>query len=216
MKPVLNTAENIAAELRAAILRGHLTSHTPLRQDKIAADFGVSKIPVREALVQLKAEGLVMLHPNRGAVVTALTATEAHEIYTIRVLLEGAALSYALPNLTPPMLLQAENVLRVMDMEQDSARWAELNWEFHASLYQAAAMPRLIALLEPLHMNVARYLVFYLNELGFQATSQQEHYALLAACREKKLEHAVEILTTHLQTASTTLVAYLNQLANEE
>lgn len=212
MKPATNTAESIAQEIRAAILRGELKSNEPLRQDKIAADLGVSKVPVREALVQLKTEGLVTLYPNRGAVVSALTAQEAAEIYTIRTLLEIAALEQAIPQLTPAALLQAENVLRVMDIENDSARWNELNWEFHARLYEAANMPRLLVILEPLHMNVARYLVFYLKDLGYQAASQAEHYAILQACRYQDIDLATGLLKIHLRTAADTLVTYL---ANE-
>ncbi|MBI5931322.1 MAG: GntR family transcriptional regulator [Chloroflexi bacterium] len=204
-----NTAESIAAHLRLSILRGDLKSNEPLRQDKIAEELGVSKVPVREALVQLKAEGLVTLYTNRGAFISALTAAEASEIYTIRIALETVALEAAIPHLTAPILMQAENILRVMDVETDTARWNELNWDFHAQLYQAAQMPRLISILEPLHMNVARYLVLYLKNLGFQATSQQEHYAILQACRDGNVTQAVGLLRQHLLSASTTLATFL-------
>ncbi len=204
-----NTAENAADYLRMAILRGEIKSHEPLRQDKIAEELGISKIPIREALVQLKAEGLVTLHPNRGAFVSALSAAEAREIYTIRIALETVVLEAAIPALTPSMLMQAENTLRVMDVETDVARWTELNWQFHAQLYQAADMPRVISILEPLHVNVSRYLVLYLNNLGFQATSQSEHYAILEACRAGNATQALELLRVHLQSASTTLATFL-------
>lgn len=204
-----NTAENVADYLRMAILRGEIKSNEPLRQDKIAEELGISKIPIREALVQLKAEGLVMLHPNRGAFVSTLNAAEAGEIYTIRIALETVALESAIPHLTPTLLMQAENTLRVMDVETDVTCWTELNWQFHAQLYQAAEMPRLISILEPLHVNVARYLVLYLNNLGFQTISQDEHYAILEACRAGNAPQAVQLLRQHLQSASTTLAAFL-------
>ena len=204
-----NTAENVADYLRMAILRGEVKSNEPLRQDKIAVELGISKIPIREALVQLKAEGLVTLHPNRGAFVSTLSAAEASEIYTIRIALETVALEAAIPRLTPSMLMQAENTLRVMDVETDVARWTELNWQFHAQLYQAADMPHLINILEPLHVNVSRYLVLYLNNLGFQTTSQNEHYTILDACRTRNATYALDLLRVHLQSASTTLATFL-------
>lgn len=204
-----NTAEHVAEYLRMAILRGEIKSNEPLRQEKIAEELGISKIPIREALVQLKAEGLVILHPNRGAFVSTLNAAEASEIYTIRIALETVALESAIPHLTPAQLMQAENTLRVMDVETDAARWTELNWQFHAQLYQAAQLHRLISILEPLHVNVARYLVLYLNDLGFQTTSQNEHYAILQVCRAGNVPEAVQLLRQHLQSASTTLAAFL-------
>lgn len=206
---VKNTAEHVAEYLRMAILRGDIKSNEPLRQDKIAEELGISKIPIREALVQLKGEGLVTLQPNRGAFVSTLNAAEAAEIYTIRIALETVALESAIPHLTPALLVQAENTLRVMDVEADVARWTELNWQFHAQLYQAAQMPRLISILEPLHVNVARYLVLYLNDLGFQTTSQSEHYAILQTCRAGNVPEAVRLLRQHLQSASTTLTTFL-------
>ncbi len=204
-----NTAEYVAEYLRMAILRGEIKSNEPLRQDKIAEELGISKIPIREALVQLKVEGLVTLHPNRGAFVSSLNAAEAGEIYTIRIALETVALESAIPHHTPAQLMQAENTLRVMDVETDVARWTELNWQFHAQLYQAGQLPRLISILEPLHINVARYLVLYLNDLGFQTTSQSEHYAILQACRAGNRPQAVQLLRQHLQSASTTLATFL-------
>jgi DNA-binding GntR family transcriptional regulator len=206
---VKNTAETIVAQLRTAILNGELQSNEPLRQDKIALDLGVSKIPVREALVQLKAEGLVTFETNRGAFVSALTVAEVSEIYTIRLALETVALQAAIPQMTPILLMHAENTLRLMDIEPQAARWAEYNWQFHAQLYEAAQMPRLLGILEPLHLNVARYLVLYLKELGFQSTSQTEHYAIIAACRAKNIPQAIQLLTQHLEASCATLIAYL-------
>lgn len=206
-----NTVELIAATLRADILRGKLKSKQPLRQDELAVAFGVSKIPVREALVQLKAEGLVTFFPNRGAIVSELSPAEVDEIYTMRLALETTALRRALSGLTIADLAKAEGILQIMDHEQDVARWGELNWEFHATLYRAAGLPRLMGLLETLHTNVARYLVLYLAGLDYQAVSQQEHRAILAACRQGDLQAATTHLEQHLQSAAEQLVKFLEE-----
>ena len=206
-----STPEQIAAALRAQILKGELKSGQPLRQDELAARFGVSKIPVREALVQLKAEGLVNLHPNRGAVVSELSAAEADEIYVMRMALEAAALRRAIPQLTVAQLQQAAAVLDELDREADPARWGELNWAFHAVLYAPAAMPRLLGTIHTLHVNVARYLILYLAHMDYQHVSQREHRAILEACRFGKTEQALALLETHLQTAAQHMTAFLKQ-----
>ena len=203
--------ETIADSLRADILRGNLKSGQALKQDEIAAQFGVSKIPVREALVQLRAEGLVTFYPNRGAFVSELSAAEADEIYVMRIALETAVLARAIPNLTVAHLKHAEEILNAIDQEENIAKWGELNWEFHATLYSPASLPRLMDTIKTLHTNIARYLVLYLAGMAYQKKSQKEHRAILAACRHGETEKAVTYLEGHLRDASNKLVAFLNK-----
>lgn len=206
-----STADLIAQSLRADIMQGKLKSEQPLRQDEIAAKFGVSKSPVREALSQLKAEGLVTFFPNRGAAVSKLSPAEVDEIYIMRIALETAALKNAIPHLTVANLIQAEDILDAIDQEKNAAQWGELNWEFHATLYYPANLPRLMEWVENLHANVARYLVIYLSGLDYQMVSQNEHREILNACRHGDIEAATVHLTHHLQSASSHLIAFLNQ-----
>lgn len=210
-KDSATTTESIADALRTDILQGKLKSKQPLRQDEIAANFGVSKIPVREALFQLKAEGLVTFFPNRGATVSELSPEEVDEIYTMRIALETAALQRAVLHLTIANLSQAEEILKAIDQEQDITRWGQLNWEFHATLYHPANLPRLMEWVKMLHINVARYLVIYLAGMDYQATSQREHWQILEACRRGHIKAATEHLEQHLQSASNQLIAFLQQ-----
>lgn len=203
--------ESIADSLRADILRGNLKSGQALKQDEIAAQFGISKIPVREALIQLKAEGLVNFYPNRGAFVSQLSAAEADEIYVMRIALETAVLARAIPSLTVAQLKHAEEILNTIDQEENIAKWGELNWEFHATLYSPASLPRLMDTIKALHTNIARYLVLYLAGMAYQKKSQKEHRAILAACRHGDTEKAVTYLDGHLRDASKHLVAFLNK-----
>ena len=205
------TSESIAGALRADILCGRLQGGQPLKQDEIAVQFGVSKIPVREALMQLKAEGLVDFYPNRGAFVSELSAAEADEIYIMRIALEKEILARAIPYLTVSDFKQAGELLAVMDREENIARWGELNWEFHAMLYAPAGLPRVMETLRALHTNIARYLVLYLAGMEYQKKSQREHRSLLKACRTGEIEKARVILEEHLLSASTQLVKYLNK-----
>ncbi len=208
---MLQTTESIANVLRNDILQGIYKSNAPLRQDEIAARFGVSKIPVREALQQLKVEGLVTFFPNRGAVVSTLSSAEVDEIYAMRIALETLALQRSIPNLTIADLARAEALLTQLDQEPQVVRWGELNWEFHALLYRPANLPRLMSWMATLHTNVARYMLLYLAGMEYQAASQQEHRAILAACRQGEIDLACERLRQHLQTAADQLVTFLQK-----
>jgi DNA-binding GntR family transcriptional regulator len=205
-----NTPEVIAAALRDAILQGRLRSNQPLRQDQIAEQFGVSKIPVREAMVQLRAEGLVIFAPNRGFVVSELSPDEVEEIYLMRTALETKLLERAIPNLRRADFIRAGSVLDISEIEDDSTKWSDLNWEFHAILYQAAQLPRIISTVEVLHNNVARYLLIYLKSLSAWDLSQREHKKLLNASRKRDVAGALTILQLHLSRASDSLVSFLS------
>jgi DNA-binding GntR family transcriptional regulator len=193
-----NTAALIADALRSAIMQGKLSSGQALRQDEIAAEFKVSKIPVREALVQLQAEGLVDLIPSRGAIVSHLSIEEIVEIYTMRRALEPIALERAIPNATEADFLKAERILDQIDHVDDLMHWAELNWDFHAALYGPADMPLLEQTAQTLHNNVVRYLILnYLNP-AYLEVSQNQHRELLALCRQREVVLACEKLRLHL------------------
>ena len=204
-----NTPDLIANALRNAILQGRYKANQPLRQDHIAQELGVSKIPLREALVQLKAEGLVSFMPNRGAVVTELSANEVDQIFTMRIALETKALERAIPNLSSADFIRAKSVLEILEKEKDRTQWSELNWEFHATLYQASQMPRLLNTIETLHNNVTRYLIIYLDRLSAQDISQKEHLAIFTACQKRNIDVAIKQLTNHIHKASKRLMEFL-------
>lgn len=199
----------VAEVLREAILRNVLTGGQQLRQDEIAAHLGVSRIPVREALRQLEAEGLVTFFPHRGAVVSELSHQEVQEIYEIRIPLEATALRLALPRLTQQDLERAEAILEAIDRETEVAKWSGLNREFHTILYTPADRPRLLALINTLRTNVERYQRIYISLMQHKVNSQREHRQILEACRRRDVGTAVQALESHLGQAAQELVAYL-------
>lgn len=201
-----STPDHVAETLREAILCGLYTAGQPLRQDSIATALGLSKIPVREALRRLEAEGLVLLHPNRGAVVAPLVAAEAQEIAEIRSALEALALRLALPNLTPRDLRLAAAILDDLDAERDIARWGTLNRDFHQALYAPSRRPQLLALIATQHRRFDRFMRIVLASMCHQAASQAEHRALLAACTRRD-QAAVALLEQHIATAAALLAA---------
>ncbi len=195
------TSEVIADKIRHIILSGEFTSGQALKQDVLAARFGVSKIPVREALYLLQNEGLVTFLNNRGSIVSELTVEDVEEIYTVRLSLESLALEHAIFQFRPEDYIAAETALKLLQVSNQPADWSHLNWQFHSALYQAAKMPRLLSMISVLHNNVARYLLLYLNTLQQQAHSQEEHWQLLNACKAGKSEQALGILRQHLLDA---------------
>lgn len=206
-----NTADAVAHALREAIVQGRLQGGVHLRQEDLAAQFGVSRLPVREALRQLHGEGLVLLERNRGALVAALSADEVEEIYDIRIGLETIALRLAIRHYSPAILDRAATAIEELEHAEDVARWCELNWELHRVLYMPSNRPRLLKLIDLMHANVDRYLRIYLGVLGLQGRSQHEHRVLLAACARHDAAAAVATLTEHLAGTRDVLAAYLRR-----
>lgn len=195
----------VEATLRAAILAGRLPGGMPLRQEDLAAAFGVSRMPVREALRKLEAQALLDFVPHKGAVVTEISASDAADIYAIRMALEPAVFERSIPHLTPDDFQRAEELIAEMDQEQDAGQMGELNRRFHMTLYGAAGCPKLIALAEN-HLAVFdRYLRFHLAANGPAHLSQDEHTAMLAAARNRDTIKAVESLRRHIETAAETI-----------
>ena len=205
-----NTSEFIADSLREAIFRGEYKVNQPLRQDQIAKKLHVSKIPLREALVQLKSEGLVQFMPNRGAVVSSLSPAEIKEIFLMRIALENLAIAHAIPLIPVRDIIRAQSVLEIIDNENDKAQWSDLNWEFHKTLYQSAQMPLVVNTVHTLHNNVSRFLLIYYDTLDGSDISQKDHWDLLAAFKEKNISNAQEILKRHLSTAERKLQNFLS------
>jgi DNA-binding GntR family transcriptional regulator len=198
----------VEAILREAILTGRLAGGTPLRQEDLAAAFGVSRMPVREALRQLEAQALLDFVPHKGAVVTEISAADAADTYAIRMALEPAALTLSIPNLTDIEFERAADLVHDMDVEDDPGRMGELNRRFHMTLYGAAPHPKLIALTESQLSSFDRYLRFQLAAKGREHLSQEDHRGMLAAARKRDCLAAVEILQGHLKTAAANLAAF--------
>lgn len=198
----------VEAALRAAILSGRLPGGTALGQEDLAVAFGVSRMPVREALRKLEAQALVDFTPHKGAVVTAISASDAADIYAIRMALEPATFERSIPNLSADDVARAEGLIAEMDSEPDQGRMGELNRRFHMTLYGAAGCPRLMALTESHLVSFDLYLRFHLVANGRAHLGQDEHRAMLAAARQRDIQQAVKVLRAHISTAAQTIHAF--------
>lgn len=195
-------ADRIARVLREAISGGELRSGVALRQDELAARFGFSRMPVRDALRLLESEGLVTIHPTKGAFVARIDAKEIAEIYSIRSLLETEALRLSYVGLTTADLDRAATLLAQIDAEKDVGRWGTLNKQFHMTLYGACQNERLIGLIATHHDAADRYVRVLLSSLDYEQQSQEEHRALLKACRDRNIDAASAVLQRHLLEGS--------------
>jgi DNA-binding GntR family transcriptional regulator len=199
-------AEQVANVLREAIANGTIEAGTPFRQDDLAEQFGFSRMPIRDALRQLETEGIVSIHPTKGAHVARMDSVEIGEIYALRELLESEALRLSVPNLGGAKLDEAEQVLDQIDAERNVGRWGVLNRAFHLALYDACGNHRLLGLIEAHHNAADHYVRILLSNLDYRNRSQTEHRDLLAACRRRDGGKAVSILRQHLREGSETLV----------
>jgi DNA-binding GntR family transcriptional regulator len=198
--------------LREKILHGEYVEGEALRQDALAAALGVSRIPVREALRQLEAEGLVTFNPHCGAVVSSLSLGEIDELFELRALLEGELLREAVPHLTAEDLDRADAILDAYDAafdHHDVSQWGSLNWQFHSTLLSGAGRPLTLSVLNNLHNQSDRYTRMQLALTHGENRAIGEHRAIAAAARARDVAKATALLRDHILDAGGSLIAFL-------
>jgi DNA-binding GntR family transcriptional regulator len=192
-------AEAVAAELRRLIKTGEFAPGERLRQAKLAARFGVSTTPVREAFTALAREGLVRHDAHRGVVVFAPSLPDLRETYEMRALLEPLATELAVPCLAD----SAIDALRGLVVEMRTAspqRYAELNYAFHSQIYEASSRPRLLDTVAQLREAAATYLNLAVHKYdpAYRKTAQEEHEGILWAVEARASRRAAALVRHHL------------------
>jgi DNA-binding GntR family transcriptional regulator len=204
----------VAERLRNQIIRGEIPEGAQLRQDAIAIQFKVSRIPVREALRQLDAEGLIAIVPNRGAIVPALSPDDIEELFTIRALLEPELLKLSIAHLTEEDFLEADKILRkfVSELRREDhlSNWGRLNWQFHSILYSRANRPYFMSILRNVNNNGERYTRLQLFLTHGMKRANQEHLRILELCRRRDTSAACKLLRQHIQYAGQSLKQVLH------
>lgn len=198
--------ELIADAIRSSILRGHFRPGDKLDQQEIANELAVSRIPVREALRTLDAEGMITLIPNKGAVVTERTVEELTELYFIRGVLEGAAAERAAGYMDEKRLVKMESIIEAAERSNDLEKLLNLNNDFHMMLYEAFPQPLTVDLIQQLRNKVAPYNRLYLDLAGSnKAAAWADHRRIYEACRLKDPELAKTETQQHLNRVLNTL-----------
>jgi DNA-binding GntR family transcriptional regulator len=198
--------------LRDRILSGAYPEAEPLRQDALAAELGVSRIPIREALRQLEAEGLVAFSPHCGAVVSSLSVSEIEELFELRGLVESELIREAVPLLTPDDMARADTILDAYESafeRRDIGEWGALNWRYHSTLLSAADRPLTLGILHRLHNQSDRYTRMQLALTHGEDRASGEHRQIAAAVRAGDAAQASELLRRHIVDAGRSLTEFL-------
>ncbi|WP_400997429.1 GntR family transcriptional regulator [Agromyces sp. GXQ0307] len=183
--------------IREAILDGTLPPGHKLRQETLAELIGVSRLPVRSALIQLESDGLVEFHDRRGAVVKSLSVEQAREVYQLRILLETEALRQSMADMTDQRLARLRELGRTADAKQEGGDFVDARTAFYAELYDAARRPIQWELIEQLRLKVGRYMLGW--RLVGDDTHHHSHDELTDAVAAGEVEPAVQLLQHHLE-----------------
>jgi DNA-binding GntR family transcriptional regulator len=223
--PVLSSglADEVAFRLRAEILDGKLPPGARLRHEELATRFAVSRTPIREALRQLQAQGLVVVVPNRGAAVRAPSRTELAEVYELRADLEGFSCELAclrasdtdLAELDAAQARLAEAVSSVDQLGDTALDAAVSRWNtaFHACIHRSAGNRRLTESIQQLQDFFPRDSVWRAlanDEAALVAMNITEHEAIAAALRARQATQARQAMREHVSRAGAILLSYLD------
>ena len=206
----------IEETLRNAILDGRLPCGTAIRQEALAQLFGVSRMPVREALRQLEAQGLLQVVQYKGAVVAPLIEDNSSHAYEIRLLLEAQALRQSVPLLSEADFNLASGYIEALEAETDFSKIGTLNRLFHQALYGKAPNKKLLALIETGLVEEERFLRFNLEQMGLGSLPQDDHRALLRHARARDVEACVNELEQHLPRGVNAIIRYLQDQKSKQ
>jgi DNA-binding GntR family transcriptional regulator len=201
-EPLVRTMTGqIAARIREKILTGTYAPGAALLQDSIAAEFGVSKIPVREALVQLRSAGLVDIFAHRGFQVRAISASEMLEVFRLRLAIEPAAVAEGARRATPDDRAAAAAALQALNRAlatRDLKNSGDLNSAFHLSLVVPRLQPVTSETLARLHTLAQRYVRMHLRPTGRVKRAIKEHTSLHDAWAAQDVRDARRLCQAHI------------------
>jgi DNA-binding GntR family transcriptional regulator len=226
----VSTVERVAGAIQSRVLSGAVPVGTRLRQEALAEEFGVSRTPVREALRQLQATGLVELLPNRGAIVRGPSAREIREAYEVRAELEGLAAELAAERISDSDLLRLreaqalfrESVATLIEGRarrpapwRDESVWVRANDLFHQTILDAAANGRLTTTIADLHRSFPRDLTWAALSRSSRllAENVEQHEAILEAIERRDPEEARQRMIDHVRSAGELVTLHFEQAA---
>ncbi|WP_239143126.1 GntR family transcriptional regulator [Variovorax sp. WS11] len=199
------SADSVTTALRDMILTGSLGIGVQLRQEALAKRFGVSRIPVREALKRLQAEGLVQHTPHQGSIVASQSIPELLETLDIRIGLETRALKLAIPLMKASDHKAAREIMARYDASDSPLEWTELNLEFHLCLYRPCGRPRLLKMIEEIVRGIGIHLRAQQSYKAGRKSPQSEHREILKACVARDVPLAIELLEKHIEHTQSAL-----------
>lgn len=205
-------SKGVYDSLRDQIRKGILKPGQKLTIRQIAESFGVSTMPVREALSKLQAEGFVIFD-RRSTLVRNLSLQEVKEIFSIRQRLETLAIEWALPNLKQEDLIELKEILKQMDRQNISHDdWERLNHEFHLKFYKLSKSETLIQLIKNVWDSVTPYMHIFLSSVDSLHHAQNEHHEMIKMIEDNNLDGLIALTTNHLEYTSSVITNALEGL----
>ncbi len=211
MQPIKRDSlrDQVRESLREKIVEGHLSPGEPLPESDLSAALGVSRTPLREALLQLEREGMVRSAPARGFSVAPLTAAEVDELFPIVGALHALALRQAgTPTAELLELLRGVNMTIGQPGPPEGVFNQDLKW--HGLLIARCPNRRLIALIDSLHDATRRYDLAYFREAGDALVSATEHEAILETLARGDVNGAALLLDAHWRSGMAPLKTWLS------
>jgi DNA-binding GntR family transcriptional regulator len=203
----------VADAIRQKILSGEYEANLQLRQERLATEFGVSRIPVREALHQLHSEGFVALVSHKGAVVSSISVDEILELYELRARIETWLLALAIPRMTDADLAAAREHAKLHQEQGRAGEYSnQLNWNFHSALYAPSGRKATMEMVGRLYQQLERYTRMMVSLTEIQTQSDRDHWQLIDLCEARDTLRAVNLLEMHIITAGRFLVERLQEL----
>ncbi len=202
--PGPTAAESVLHELRSALAAGRLLPGQQLVQEDLAADLGVSRVPIRESLKILEGEGHVTYHPNRGYFVTELSADDLIEVYRIRQILEAEALAQAVLEVSDADIADIESILEQVEQAAESGdveRLTEANRAFHFSIIELSGMNRLSRLIRQLWDASDIYRTVYFRDPVNRERVHSEHREIIDALKARDAQALIRAQNSHREQA---------------
>ena len=202
--------DEIANLLRRAVRQRVLPPGQALNQDDLAKRFGVSRIPLREALRTLASEGLIVMRPGVGAIVTELSPDEVEELYDLRLLLEPPLASATVHQARRRDIDELNGMVTRMDelsAAGDRDGWSNLNYAFHRRLHELSGKRHHVRLVVQVLNLVEPYSRIYVHMFGSLEAAQQEHRAMVAAISARDADRLRALFESSIRTARDRLLA---------
>lgn len=211
---VLSAEEEAYRHLLQAICGGRYRNGDRLIAEDIATGLGMSRMPVRSAFQRLAAEGLVILRPHRGAVVSGLDLDDMREVFEMRGALEGLAIRLATPHVGPREMTRLERLLEDLDEEHDPSAWVRQHRAFHEYLCSLAGRPRLLRQINGLYTLIEPHMQLWLHADRPQS-ARDEHAPILAALQAGDSNEAEQVLREHIESTVPDLLNFIERSGDQ-
>ncbi len=190
-------------QLEKAILEGDLAPGTSLTEVRLSNEMGVSRTPIREALMQLELEGLVKTTHNKGAVVVGISSSDVNDIYLIRTRIEGLAARRTAENITEEELQELREIVELQEFylgRGDAMQVGNLDQRFHEIVYESSRSRPLKQMLSTFHNYIQKARTTSVRR-GRAAASTEEHRAILTAIENRDPDGAERLMGIHVENA---------------